>query len=87
VCSSDLHADKIMPSGAAKMAGLVMMGLSIVIIGVSTVRFVKYEKEIKADEEYSFRSMFFNIGLSVLILAVLLFVMGYVGHQVFAMGT
>lgn len=81
------HADKIMPSGAAKMAGLVMMGLSIVIIGVSTARFVKYEKEIKADEEYSFRSMFFNIGLSVLILAVLLFVMGYVGHQVFAMGT
>lgn len=80
------HAEKIMPSGAAKMAGLVMMGLSLVIIVVSTIRFVKYEREIQSEEEFLFRSMAFNIFLSVLILAVLLFIMGYVGQQVFSVG-
>lgn len=80
------NAEKAMPSGAAKLAGLVMMGLAAVIIIVSTVRFVRYEKEIQSDVEFNFRSMFFNVFLAVLILLVLLFIMAYVGHQVFKYG-
>ncbi len=71
------------PSSAAKTAGLVMMALALVIVVVSAFRFVKYEREIRDEGEHEFRSLFFNILLSILILAVLLFVMGYVGHQVF----
>jgi putative membrane protein len=78
------HLENIIPSTAAKMAGIVMMSLALVIIVVATIRFVKYERQIQSEEEFSFRSMFFNIFLSVLILAVLIFIMGYIGHQVFS---
>jgi putative membrane protein len=77
------NAEKIIPSLAAKLAGLVMMGLATVILLVATVRFIKYEKEIQSEDDINYHSMFFNIFIASLIFVVLLFVMAYVGHQIF----
>lgn len=81
------HSDSLAPSFAAGIAGLVMMTLSIVIILMSLYRFIRYEKEIQADQEFAFRPMVFNVFLAILILLVLIFIIAYVGRQVFRVMT
>lgn len=74
------------PSFAASLAGLVMMTLSILILGFALIRYVRVETMLKSEDEALYRPVFSTVLIGVLLIVMLMFVLAYIGHQVFVLG-
>lgn len=74
------------PSFAASMAGLVMMSLAVLILGFALIRYVRIEAMLRSDDESHYRPIFATVLIGVMLMVMLVFVLGYIGHQVFVLG-
>ena len=78
--------NKDVPSFAASMAGLVMMSLSILILAFALLRYVRVETLLRAKDASLYRPVFSTVFIGVMLMVMLVFVLGYIGHQVFILG-
>lgn len=77
------QAETAAPSFAASLAGLVMMVLAALILGFALYRYVRVETLLRDDDDSPYRPVLSTVVIGVMLMIMLVFVLGYIGHQVF----
>lgn len=72
------------PSLSAELVGLGLFLVGVIVIIISTARFFTYKKAIESDETSPYSARKTKLFLSSLMISLGLFLLFYLGHQVFA---
>ena len=72
------------PSLTAELVGLALFMVGVIVIIISTTRFFIYQKAIESDSPISYSAKKTKIFLSSLMISLALFLLFYMGHQVFS---